>query len=326
MFGVLELAVNNVKRIFISVLLFLVYGPRALSLRSDGKKLLCLGLKNRVSQFIRTLKWAFHKDEVEICYQGEFGPELKWSVPYAYWHYLRGTLKKTVSYRDTADFYFFSPCHEEVLGERAYVSVPTIPNTEDHNFRYSLRQWVPVPYKSKFKQDLRFQSEKPIVVISNKFNDEWGRGPVNYLAVPTLVEIVRFLESKYQVIYNRPEGLIIVGDHNVTKTWDDKSKLKDIFPHLNLAEDIFENGKSFYRSFNHFQLALYANCERFISVQGGNSVLTSYFGGTNIVYCKEGFELEFHEYENFYGRLSEAKIVLCKSEVALLEQVKREFS
>lgn len=314
------------KKSVTSALLYVTYGPHALSVGDYGKRLLLRGLKNRARQIARTVKWFFRKSDEEVLYQGEFGSELKWAVPYAYWHYLRGTLKKTASYRDTADFYFFSQCHEEVDDARDYICLPGIPNSEDHNFRFSLKQWAPVPYKERFKDDLRFRPSKPILIISNKFNNEWGRGPINFIPVETLVEIARSLQSNYQIVYNRPQGGMIVADHNTTEDWNDKSKLKELCPEILLTEDLYMRDKSLYRSFNHFQLALYAHCEHFISVQGGNSVLASYFGGTNIVMCKRGLELEFREYEHLYGRFSGAKIVLCKNEAELLEQVKRRFS
>ena len=41
-------------------------------------------------------------------------------------------------------------------------------------------------------------------------------------------------------------------------------------------------------SYNKLQLMLHANCEHFISVQGGNSYIASYFGGTNIIMHRQG--------------------------------------
>jgi len=44
-------------------------------------------------------------------------------------------------------------------------------------------------------------------------------------------------------------------------------------------------------SFNTIQLPLHAHADNFISVQGGNSVLASYFAMTNLVFFKDGKEL-----------------------------------
>jgi hypothetical protein len=41
--------------------------------------------------------YAFKKPYKEISFDGEFGPELQFVLPFAYWHHKNGTLKKTRS-------------------------------------------------------------------------------------------------------------------------------------------------------------------------------------------------------------------------------------
>eukprot|EP01042_Synura_sphagnicola_P009674 gene9674-biopygen10059 len=78
-------------------------------------------------------------------------------------------------------------------------------------------------------------------------------------------------------------------------------------------------------AFNELQFMLHANSERFISVQGGNSVIASYFGGTNIVYCREGQELTGHEYERLYPRFSGARIIHVSDSTSLRSAVTDAF-
>src|SRR5256885_8760585 len=54
-----------------------------------------------------------------ISFDGEFAPEMEFVLPFAYWHYKNGTLKKTISSKFTKELYFFSPDHEEYFNTRS---------------------------------------------------------------------------------------------------------------------------------------------------------------------------------------------------------------
>ncbi len=257
----------------------------------------------------------------DICCETEFGPELKYYLPYAYWHYLNGTLRGTSSFKDTSPFYFFSPRHVEHEGLRRWILDPEIPNSEDHNFTYSYRRWAPVPLKEMYRSALAFGFDKPLVIISNKFNNEWNKGPINYLTTELLGQMAARLTPHFTVIYNRPGSDMIVVDHNDTQSFDDKAYLKTNYPSVHLAEDLFQKHQSEVTSFNHFQLALYAQCERFISVQGGNSVLASYFGGTNLVFQRAGQEIFFNELSTIYPRLAGTRCLGFSTYESLLEAI-----
>ena len=240
----------------------------------------------------------------EIACETEFGPELKHYLPYAYWHHLNGTLKRTVSFEGTRPFYFFSPDHVEKTGKRKYILDPNIPNSEDHSFSYGYKRWAQVPLKATYQNALNLGFEKPLVIISNKYNREWNGYPVNFLSADVLGQIAQKLLPYYTVVYNRPGENLIVIDHNDVQAFDDKNFLKTNFPEVILAEEIFAENKGRVTGFNHLQLCLYAQCERFISVQGGNSVLASYFGGMNLVYQRQGHEILYEELKTIYPRLA----------------------
>src|SRR5215213_4650455 len=57
--------------------------------------------------------YVFKKEYKVINYEGEFDQELRYVIPFAYWHHLNGTLQKTISSKNTKEFYFFSKNHEE---------------------------------------------------------------------------------------------------------------------------------------------------------------------------------------------------------------------
>ena len=71
-------------------------------------------------------------------------------------------------------------------------------------------------------------------------------------------------------------------------------------------------------TFNELQLRLFANCERFVSVLGGASYLASYFGGTNIVYAQEGWEVDCKAYEGWFDRFSGARVIAARTSVELV--------
>ena len=54
-----------------------------------------------------------------------------------------------------------------------------------------------------------------------------------------------------------------------------------------------------------------ANCDYFISVCGGNSILSSYFGGTMISYIHKGKELRpnYFSKDSYFRKLSNANFI-----------------
>lgn len=270
-------------------------------------------LKFRYISFFVQLKYILHDYVIKrpykvIDYNREFGPELMTTLPFAYWHYKNGTLKKTISAKGTCSFYFFSPCHEEKYDQRTFEDIPIveIPNSEDHVYRYNLQKWEKVPLKEQYTND-EFVYDQPLLVISNKYNIEWGQSPINFLDVPTLDKILMALVPHYQVVYNRPESGLIIGDNSEVYSLEEYDYIRERYPSVLLMQDLADQYPQW--SFNELQLRVYANCERFISVQGGNSVLASYFGGTNIIFARHGFEIAFNSYKNLFPLYSEARIL-----------------
>ena len=258
-----------------------------------------------------------------IAYDREFGPELLATLPFAYWHYRNGTLKKTISAKGTSAFYYFSPEHEESYTERHFDDpIIDIPNSENHVFKYNLKKWQQVPLKSEYEND-EFRFDKPTVIISNKYNQEWDGPPVNYLDIATLEMLFESLSLKYQVIYNRPPSKLITGDNSMINSLGDYLLIENKFPKVLMLHKIHERHD--HLTFNELQLKVYSNCEHFISVQGGNSVLCSYFGGTNVVLAKKGMEIFFKEYENIYPLMAGTELIRVQSYEELLRTVKEKY-
>lgn len=260
-----------------------------------------------------------------IEYYGEFQQELCFVLPFAYWHWNNGTLKKTISCSHTRELYFFSPQHEEKYQLRNPLFNRqnfTIPNMS-HTIKLDERKWLAVPLKQQYANKL-FCYEKPILVIANKYNREWNGNPINFLSMSTLEQLFQLYGNKYQVIYNRPQPDFIVPDNSEFLDFKDIELLND-YPSVIDMGRLYDQQKSQVNNFNHLQLMVYANCEHFISVHGGTAALASYFGGTNILYSKSGVEEVFDEYRNIFPKLSKCNIVHVRSEAELLQQVKERF-
>ena len=181
-------------------------------------------------------------------------------------------------------------------------------------------EWTPPPYKEHYGLD----TGKKSVFISNKFNLEHGEEPYGFFDIQCLYDMFSYLTScGYEVIYKRATnqekgftidenemGSIVQGYHNITADVEGIGVISDrdlpkYMEGVTLFDDLVED------DYNETQLKVMANCDYFISVCGGNSILSSYFGGTMISYVHKGKELRPNYFgENSYFRkLSGANIV-----------------
>jgi hypothetical protein len=88
-----------------------------------------------------------------------------------------------------------------------------------------------------------------------------------------------------------------LGEWSVLKSFGNVRTLQSVADDCNL-------------SYNEAQLRCLAGCNQFVSVQGGTSILASYFGGTNIVLVKRCISLKSGGY-NYYWRLGGSAVKLC---------------
>ncbi len=262
-----------------------------------------------------------------VVFDGEFGMELQVAIPYAYYLSQKGRLKKTVSCQGTKSLYFFSPKHQEKYPKRndgGSVACYGFPNKYVQLDQLDTRQWIPPNYKREY-QNNQFKWEREIVVISNKYAIEFGGPPCNFLDIATLQKLYDLLSPRYQVIYNRPIKEVICSDNAETKGFKDYEFWQGCKGVTSILE-LYQKNRMEY-TYNELQLRVYANCNKFISVQGGGSVLASYFGGHNIIYCVKGYELEdgknvfFNQYPSYSG----AQIHLCRNYDDLIRDVKANY-
>lgn len=274
----------------------------------------------------------------------EFSIELVLAVPYAYWLHKNNLLEKTIGTTDTKPLYFFSENHEEVLMERTIVNeegLKGIPNTWIHhnpavsNGRSGIldfSQWEMPSFKEHYKNNV-FTYEKPILVISNKYAAEWGGKPVNFLNIQTLYDLIDYLQDKYTLVYKRPRSTDYIPDQNemhyvgeIQAVLDTGEMISDYELCRRMDVIVFDDLLSQHpeMSYNEFQFKLFANCDNYISVQGGNSHICSLFGKTNINYIIEGRELRpgYFDKDTWYYKMNQCDTIPVSSYEALLDKVK----
>lgn len=263
-----------------------------------------------------------------IDYHGEFDQELRYVLPFAYWHHLNGTLKQTIGCANTRAFYFFSPNHVERYDKRVwqagygYYNVPNM----THSPTFDFSKWTRVPFKSHYQNTL-FRYNKPTLVIANKYNIEWDQPPINFLDIPTLDRIMTACKPHYQIIYNRPLATQIVGDNSETLDLREHAWLREHHPEVLLMNDLYDQHRQSVENFNQLQLMVYANADRFISMHGGTAALASYFEGINIILSHPGGgkEHDFNEYDTIFPALSGATILHAKNREDVIRFVDERF-
>jgi len=269
-------------------------------------------------------------------YFGEFAFELLAVVPYAYWLHRQGHLERTIGCLDTRCLYYFSENHKEHPVKRHYVPITEYPIGERGSlFGYDrttfpkaldTRKWLPPPYRQAFR-DERFRWDRELCILSNKLSDEQFSnkfsGPTNFIETNLLLKLIGMLRDRYQVIYNRPRASDVVTDHQRIHEIGDIEAVKRAFPDTVTIQELHADYPDL--SFNELQLRLYSGCQRFVSVLGGSAYLASYFGGINIVFARQGWEVDCRAYERWFDRFSGARVVAISSGRELLQAVEREF-
>lgn len=252
----------------------------------------------------------------------EFGYEMACVLPYAYYLHTVGKLKSTTSAEMTNEMYYFSNNHTEKYRSRRCI-LPETPNSHLKRMHMKYDEWVPPPYKDHFK-GFDFNISRPLLIIHNKYNQEWSGKPVHFLDTKILEKIFRKFYKNFQIIYSRPGNSEVVGDNSDIYDLDGESEICDKYGVINSSK-LFKIFQKDFENFNHFQLCLHAQCDHFISVQGGSSYLASYFGGINIVYAKRGSENDNNSFEGYFRKFSGCDVCQARTYDQLMALVEAKF-
>jgi hypothetical protein len=178
-----------------------------------------------------------------------------------------------------------------------------------------------VPYKAHFKNNV-YVFEKPILIVANRYNTEWDGPPISFLSIEMLKYIFDTLGNQYTIIYNRPRAKNIISDTSEVNDLNEYEIIGAEYPNVILMDDLFAENKIKAKSFNHFQMCVYANADKFISIHGGTAALASCFEGSNIILSKKGPEHHFGCFQKLFPKLSGAKIYHAKNDDELKGFVK----
>jgi hypothetical protein len=254
----------------------------------------------------------------------EFGYELIGVIPTAYFYHRLGLLKETESGIGSSPLYYFSPNHTEVKGKREFENKSLalsqdvkLPNVNIHRTWLDLSIFEPPPYKEHYKND-KYKYDRPTVCIFNRYNKEWGQPPINYFSLDCLDKIFKTLKPLYQIIYwgvDLPDSL---QDQNNSMSLGDYQHIKNNHKDVIIFQDIVKD-------WNKDTMEIMANCERFITMNGGYSILASYFGGQNIIFSKKGHvetrEIQLGSFERWYGEFGDSQICYVSDEEKLLKKI-----
>ena len=270
----------------------------------------------------------------------EFGIELALVVPYAYHLHTQGKLDTVITSKGMKPFYYFCDDVREEFNQRtidnSLAGLDELPNNWIHGVNpleepavLNYDEWTPPPYKEHYGLDadiINYDTgwEKS-VFISNKYNLEHGQQPFGFFDIQCLYDMFTYITScGYEVIYKRAtnkesefaideneinsihkgytdivadvEGVGVISDRDLPKYMEG----------VTLFDDLIQD-----EDYNTTQMKVMANCDYFISVCGGNSILSSYFGGTMMSYIHKGKELRPNYFgeNSYFKKLSNAKIV-----------------
>ena len=278
--------------------------------------------RDEISEKIVLLRREIGSKTSSVCdhplYTGEFGMEMQVNVPWA--HYKSKLCRVyTKGVPGTKYMYFFSYNHTIIETEkRSWKLLPKgnpFRSEKVHikDFPYNT-EWLAPNFKDFFiRPDIyELLNDKPLVVITNKYNREWQwryNDPQNFISVDLLRDILTYLVPKYTILYKRHTSLLLE-EHNKIGTGNpdfaDKEMIRNEFPTVVLYEDL-QAGLTDVEDQNLLLFGVMSLSNRFLSVQGGAAVVSSYFEGNNTILISNGYELQFEDY-NYYHRLSNASV------------------
>jgi len=251
----------------------------------------------------------------QLIVRNEFGNELVLFIPYYYYLYINNLLfdNKIYTYFGMRPYYFF--VKPENIIERNEIRSYTHPsnnflliNNLEYVMHFNKKFWIPPPYISIYKNNI-VEHDKPLLIIHNKYNIEWDIMAYNYIDVQTLDKILSLLVDKYQIIYIRQSNNVInkgfsIDSNAVLNDLEDYQLIKQKYSNVLLFNDILE--KNNY-SYNELVVKVFSDCTDYISVQGGNSYLISYFAKKMAIYHKVGDEIasNYNAYEGWFTYMNE---------------------
>ena len=258
----------------------------------------------------------------------EFGYELLTALPYAYYLHKQGRLKGTISAPGSEALYWFSPNHKINTDPRGWNNIKPfrasgLPNVWIHQPTFDFSKFAVPPFAEHYAR-MMAQPTKPLVCICNRYNVEWGIRAINYFDLECLDRLFTMLGERYQVIYWAVDLPDELSDGAKMLPLRDREMIYNKHPEVIVFQDIME--MTGY-DWNTLQLILFSHCKKFLTMNGGYSILASYFGGTNLIYSKRCSEIrpDVDSFNRWYHKIGGSKIVPVKTYDDLYQKVRDEF-
>ena len=215
----------------------------------------------------------------ELVELHEFTWDMVRGLPNSYYYSINKLDHKVIHKPGLSSIYQFNSVNEESSKFNELNDTSTYQYSRPG---FTLNEWVPPPLKEVYRG--RFTSDKPLVVVQNKYTVEWGTGVYNYFSLEVLDILFNLLKTRYSIVYIRPDGNskgYFIDDNPIEKFLDYqfiKENHKDVI----LFNDLLEKYPD--SDYNTLQFMIEASSERHITTSGGNACVASYFGGDVIIY------------------------------------------
>ena len=105
-------------------------------------------------------------------------------------------------------------------------------------------EWHSPPYKDFFTNPEMIETfvEKPLVIIQNKYTEEWEGSPVNFMSKELLIRILEYLTPNYTVLYKRYTDKALADNQEIFDLGE-KSDIREKNSSVVFYEDIQEGLK-----------------------------------------------------------------------------------
>ena len=215
----------------------------------------------------------------------EFGYELISVIPFAYWLKCNDMLTRTISGVGSEPFYYFSPDHEINPEPRSWYNVAKMdtPNRNIHRPELSMGRFTAPPYREVYANE-KYHFD---LVIYNRYNNEWPgvpelNRPINYFSLELLREIFTYFRGK--ILYCNVDGRHDLQDNSPSIPLGDWELVEEFTKYPRTASAFITSIHDLEEDYNTAQMMAFANCKLFLTLNGGGSILCSYFGGRNVIY------------------------------------------
>jgi hypothetical protein len=266
-------------------------------------------------------------------YTGEFGSELLLFLPFCAWlasvSILRHHAVKT--YRGMGCFYQDLDCREIIEKNERRMYVPPhrrgeyLPVRNEHYFDGGeicplhvypnlRKQFGVMPMVMEVEK-----ASRPLLIVHNKYNNEWGKGPINYISLEVLDLIFKRYARSFTIVYVRhcdrdvAEGFSV---DSLEEAFDDFAVVRR-HPDVLSFRDLYQEHKcrGGVPDINLFKNMLYSRCYRFISAQGGGAHHICLFPGSLLmVLHRAGQEERWAYYHGYYKFASNPApiLIVCR--------------